>query len=42
MNFMVKFINIPISEVPPCCALTAIFANASLNKRDASAAPENF
>jgi len=25
--------------VPPCCALTAILASASLNRRDAAAAP---
>lgn len=37
----IKLIKIflPISVVPPCCALTAILASASLNKRDAAAAP---
>lgn len=29
----------PISVVPPCWALTAIFASASLNNRDAAAVP---
>lgn len=30
----------PISVVPPCWALTAILAKASLNNRDAAAVPE--
>lgn len=32
-------INLPISVVPPCWAFMAILASASLNTRDAAAAP---